>query len=154
MRVLCLGNELVADDLFGWEAARQLRDCVLPDVEIIATSESGFYLLDYFLNTDRLVIIDAVVSGTALPGTIYLLHEHELRSSAGVSPHYVGMSETLAVARRLNLPVPSEVILLLVEVADCSTIGGGMHPAVRAAIPVVVNTIRNLVGQAAACTGK
>jgi Ni,Fe-hydrogenase maturation factor len=59
----------------------------------------------------------------------------------GVSSHSLGIFEVLAVARRLGLPVPAECVILAVEAADCTTVGGSMHPDVAAAIPVVLEWI-------------
>jgi len=145
MRVLCLGNELLADDSLGSLVAERIRQFAPPDVEVLSTPEAGFHLLDYVLNVNRLIVVDTVMTGTAPPGTIYTLHEHELKAVPGASPHYVGLHETLALARMLGLPVAEDVIFLAVEAADCSTLGGEIDPAVRAAIPSVVGMIRNMM---------
>lgn len=145
MRVLCLGNELLADDSLGIVVSEQLRQFAPPEVEVISTSESGFHLLDYVLNVERLIVVDTVVTGSAPPGTIYSLHDHELRTVPGGSPHYIGLNETLALARKLNLRVAEGVVFLAVEAADCLTLGGEMHPAVAAAIPRLVNTVQQMI---------
>jgi hypothetical protein len=45
----------------------------------------------------------------------------------------------------LGLPVAEEVVFLAVEAADCSTVGGTMHPAVRAAVSSIVRLVHNLL---------
>ena len=144
-RVLCLGNELLADDSLGSVVAEHLRQFVPPEVEVISTPEAGFHLLDYVLHVQRLVVVDSVITGTAVPGTIYALHENELQAVPGGSPHYVGLYETLALARVLGLPVAEEVFFFAVEAADCSTLGGEMDPGVLAAIPTLINMVRDMV---------
>jgi hydrogenase maturation protease len=144
MRVLCLGNDLLADDSLGGVVAGQLRQVAPPEVEVISTSESGFHLLDYVLNIQRLVVVDTVVTGAASPGTIYAFHDDELQAVPGGSPHYVGLNETIALAWQLGLPVAEEVIFLAVEATDCLTLGGAMHPAVAAAIPRLVNMVQEM----------
>lgn len=145
MRVLCLGNDLLADDSLGSVVAEQVRQFAPAEVKVLSTPETGFHLLDYVLDTRRLVVIDTVLTGTAPAGTIYVLHDRELKAAPGGSPHYVGLSEALALARRLGLPVAEEVIVLAVEAADCSTLGGEMHPAVCAAVPALVNMVRDMM---------
>lgn len=145
MRVLCLGNELLADDSLGSVVAGQLRQFAPAEVEVVSTPETGFHLLDYVLSAPRLVVIDTVCTGTSPPGTISAFRESDLRTVQGGSPHYVGLLETLNLARRLGLPVAKEVIILAVEAADCSTLGGEMHSAVRAAVPALVNMVRNIM---------
>ncbi|MGA8866992.1 MAG: hydrogenase maturation protease [Candidatus Sulfotelmatobacter sp.] len=145
VRVLCLGNELLSDDSLGNIVAEHIRQFAPTDVEVISTPESGFHLLDYVLDISRLVVVDTVVTGTCPPGTIYAFHDHELKAVPGGSPHYVGLYETVALARQLGLPVAEEVILLAVEAADYPTLGGVMHPAVLAAIPTLINMVRDMV---------
>lgn len=143
MRVLCLGNDLLGDDSLGSMVAEHIRPFASPEVEVVSTPETGFHLLDYVLNTKRLVVIDTVRTRTAPPGTIYVFRDGDLKALPGGSPHYVGLYEVLALARRLGLPVAEEVVILAVEAVDCTTVGGEMHPAVRAAIPVLIRIVRD-----------
>ena len=145
IRVLCLGNDLLADDSLGIVFAEQFRQIAPSDIEVISTPESGFHLLDYVLNIQRLVVVDTVLTGAASPGTIYAFHEHELKAVPGASPHYVGLNETLALARQLGLKVADEVIFLAVEAYDCTTLGGEMHPAVAAAIPRLLTMVQEMM---------
>jgi hydrogenase maturation protease len=148
LRVLCLGNDILADDRFGLKVAEQLRQLALHGVEIVEAATSGFDLLDYTLDTPCLIVVDTVQTGKADPGTIYELREGDLLVPKGNSPHYIGLFEALAAGRKLNLPVAPEMVILAVEAFDCLTIGGQMHHAVEGAIPVVVNRIQELLRQA------
>lgn len=140
-RVLCLGNDLMGDDAVGPAVARRLRQLDIAGVEIVESAESGLRLLDY-LEAPRLVVVDAVSSGDAPPGTVFVLEPQQLPSTQGVSPHYVGLREALALGRALGMAVADEVTLLAVETADCQTVGGPMHPAVEQAVSHVVDLIR------------
>jgi hydrogenase maturation protease len=147
VRVLCLGNELLADDSLGSVAAERIRQSAPSDVEVVSTSETGFHLLDHVLNTSCLIVIDTVMTGTAAPGSMYVLHEQDFRTAPGGSPHYVGLQESLSIARALHLSVAETVVVLAVEAADCYTLGGTMHPAGRAAIPILLNKVREITDQ-------
>ncbi len=145
MRVLCLGNELLGDDALGCAVADKLREFVSQDVDICCTTESGFHLLDCTLGVRRLVVVDTVQTGNAPPGTIYQFFDWELSVVPGGSPHFVGLCEALALARKLDLPVVDEVIILAVEVADSLTLGATMSPQVSSTIPVLVNMVREMI---------
>lgn len=147
IRLLCLGNDLLADDAFGFAVAEQIRGHAPAAVDVVQTSAAGFRLLDEVLNASRLLVIDTVLTGAAAPGTVYALHEEDLQAVPGASPHCVGLFETLALGRRLRLPVPEEVVILAVEAADCLTVGGAMHPAVQAAIPGVITYVQAVIRQ-------
>lgn len=144
VRILCLGNDLLADDSLGIIVANRLRQLSLAGVDIVQTSTTGFSLMDYLLNASRLLVVDTVLTGRAEPGTIHVVAEEDIKSVSGGSPHYVGLFETLALAERLLLPVPKEVLILAVEAADCTTVGGPMSPAVEAVIPAVADLAQEM----------
>ncbi|MGE5568631.1 MAG: hydrogenase maturation protease [Rhodospirillales bacterium] len=142
VRVLGLGNELLADDAVGILAAREVAArCTSGEVEVIASSESGLYLLEYVTDVARLIVIDSVQTGRAAPGTIHVVREENVLAAPGSTPHGTGLFDTLALARKLGLNVPEEVVILAVETADCLTIGGEMHAGVAAAIPEIVERV-------------
>jgi hydrogenase maturation protease len=141
VRVLCLGNSLLADDAFGLLVADRLRDQE-PQLEVAEASTSGFDLLDYTLGADRLLVVDTFKSGTVPPGTISVFREEDVPSVPGGSPHYVGLFEALRLGKGLRLPVPEDVTIIAVEPADCLTVGGPMHPAVQNAIAATLDLIR------------
>jgi len=170
-RVLCLGNELISDDGLGIVAARSLlqrlalagtpvrpgpshdpavtvRAFELPrvgPVEVVETALTGMYLLEAVLGASRLIVIDSVVTGTTDPGTVLELKESDLAGPRGGSPHYIGLLETLDVARALDLDVPVDVAIVAVEAGDYKTVGGEMTAPVGAAVPVVVERVMALI---------
>ncbi|MGC9971184.1 MAG: hydrogenase maturation protease [Bryobacteraceae bacterium] len=146
VRVLGLGNEILADDALGILAARELAKLFSPDqVEVVESSESGLHLLDHVTNVRRLVVIDTVQTGHAAPGTIFEVREQDVRAAPGTAAHGTGLFDALALARKLGFDVAQEVTILAVEAADCLTLGGPMHPAVAAALPQVMEQAKALI---------
>jgi hydrogenase maturation protease len=146
IRVLCLGNDLLADDALGRAAADRLAEVAGRDVEVVYAPSAGFALLDYVTGAGRhLLLIDAIHTGAADPGTIHEFREADLITPAGPSPHYVGLHEVLELARTLDLGAPDDVTVLAVETADEITVGGAMHPLVSAAIPRVCTRALELI---------
>jgi hydrogenase maturation protease len=138
IRVLCLGNDLLADDAVGRATAGHLTATSGPDVEVVYAQSAGFALLDHLTDAGRhLLLIDAIHTGGAEPGTIHEFQEADLIGPSGSSPHYVGLLEVLQLARALELSPPEDVTVLAVEIADETTVGGAMHPLVEEAIPRV-----------------
>jgi hydrogenase maturation protease len=142
-RLLGLGNEILADDAFGILVAREARRRLGDDLEVICSSAAGFNLIDELVGASRLVVVDTIITGRAKPGTIHLLTAEQIHSAPVASPHGLGLFELLAIAKRLKLPVPADVLVVAVEAADCTTVGGIMHSDVQSAIPQAVE----LVGQ-------
>ena len=176
VRVLCLGNELIADDALGIVAAhrlcRRLADAGTPrpgapafdsaatlhafdhpragPVEVIETALTGMYLLDAVVGASRLIVVDTVVTGSAPPGTVDVLGEGDFAGApAGGSPHYIGLFEALDLARSLGLDTPAEVVIVAVEAGDFFTVGGGMTAEVEGAVPEVVDRVLALLDGAA-----
>lgn len=151
-RVLCLGNELLADDALGPAVAARFER--FRGDSVVYTSATGVALLDDVLNVSDLLVVDSIQTGTAKPGTVHIFLEEDLQAAPGPSSHYVGLFETLALGRRLHLSVPKQVVIVAVEAADTSTIGAAMHPAVRAAVPSVVNLVRRFLDTSLQMSGR
>lgn len=149
-RVLCLGNELVADDALGAVVAARLRQA---GVEAVFSPEAGLNLLESVEGAARLIVVDTILTGAAPPGTIHLLGAADIETATGAPLHHLGLFEALALAREVGLAVPSEVVIIAVEAADCTTVGGAMTPAVEAAIPAVVDCVRRLVASSEPADG-
>ena len=147
VRVLCLGNDLIADDGIGITAAEVIRRR-LPGVAVVEEAMSGLYLIEDVIGVDRLIVVDAVITGEAPPGTIHVLGEGDVAVVPGVSPHYVGLFETLELVRALELDAPDEVTLVCIEIKDAVTIGGAMTDDVLRALPGVVDIVADLVAGA------
>jgi hydrogenase maturation protease len=145
VRLLALGNEILADDAFGFRVADEAERRFPGQLEIVRSSSAGFDLLDGLLDASRLLIVDTILTGSANPGAIRVFRADRALPAPGGSPHFLGLFEVLAVARRLGLPVPEETIVLAVEASDCTTVGGAMHPAVQSAISEVVELLGRIL---------
>jgi hydrogenase maturation protease len=144
-RLLALGNDILADDAFGIRVAGEARRVFGDRLDVVESAESGMALLDHVQNCDRLIVVDTVVTGQTVPGSITTLRNEEFRVVPGGSPHYVGLFESIQLGGKLDLQVPQEVIIIVVEAADTLTVGGPMTPAVEAALPKVLELIRRLL---------
>jgi hydrogenase maturation protease len=141
IRVLCLGNDLLADDAFGIVVAEQLRKRTAEGVDVVATVETGFGLMEYLLDVRHMVVVDTVMTGKAAPGTVYVVREQDVERCPGGSPHYIGLFEGLELGRKLDLDVPDDLVIVAVEGGDCRTVGGVMSQSMYDAIPIVLEQI-------------
>lgn len=140
-RLLCLGNDILADDGLGPLAAEAFRKRAWEGVEVVDSSESGFHLMDYLMDTDQVIVVDSIQTGKEYPGKIYHLKEKDLPQYQGNSPHYVGLLESLQLGRELKLDIAKDLQIIAIETADCHTLGGEMHPDVRASVPKIVDLL-------------
>lgn len=144
MLILGLGNELLKDDGVGLAAVRLLKEQVRDRrVAFAESGRGGLELLDLLEGYDRAVIIDAICSGEE-PGRIRRFTLGELKASAGaLTPHRAGLGEAVALAERLKLNFPREVIIYAVEVADPYTVAEGLSEPVAQALPRLVELVRS-----------
>ncbi len=141
VRVLGLGNELLADDGIGILAALETGRRFGGAIDVVCSGTVGFDLVEELGTGPCAIVVDAVVTGSAAPGTLHLLTEAGIDAAPGGAVHGMGLPDALAAARRLGLTVPRLVIIIGVEVADCTTVGGAMHPDVRAAAARVADAV-------------
>src|ERR1035438_2217946 len=79
VRLLGLGNEILADDAFGIHVAREVQRRFPGQVEVVCSSASSFHLMDDVLGAARLLVVDTIVTGRAKPGAISILTAEQMR---------------------------------------------------------------------------
>jgi hydrogenase maturation protease len=141
--LLGLGNDILTDDAIGLEVAQRLRDKLSdhPGIDIRGTTEMGLALLDFITGYSAVVIVDSIQTGKAAPGSVHELDAGALQQLTGRTPHFVGVSETLALGRELGLAMPEQVKIFAVEVEDPFTLGTELSPALQAALPAIVDRV-------------
>ena len=111
--VLGLGNILMQDEGVGVRVVERLRDgyTFSPNVELMDGGTLGIRLMNPILDTDRLIVVDAVRTGSS-PGTIHRLSIGELRTKTKEkqSLHQVDFLETLQYVKLMG-GLPSTVII-------------------------------------------
>jgi hydrogenase maturation protease len=151
--IVCLGNELASDDGIGIRVARVLAELALPaGVTLEVRPNLGFGLLDAMAIAERVILVDAMSSGR-VAGTCVVSDADAITksatSSSAVAPccHLFGIADVLEVSRRLSTSqTAASVTVIGVEglcFEDCST---ALSDAVRAALPVAVGHVLDLIG--------
>jgi hydrogenase maturation protease len=141
--LLGLGNDILTDDAVGLFVVRELRPRLAahPSIDVRETTEMGLALLDFITGYGTVVIVDSIQTGKAPPGFLHELDASALNQLTGRTPHFVGVSETLALGRQLGLAMPEQVKIFAIEVEDPFTLGTAMTPALQSALPVIVQRI-------------
>jgi len=146
--IVCIGNDLVADDGVGNEIYRLLQTRELPEgVRVCLLGVGGMALIDELQGEDRLIVVDAVQLGAAA-GAIHALGWDQIPANdlRPVSGHGIGVREALQVCRRLYPErAASEIYLIGVEGVCFDHVGAGLTAEVKAALPKAVETIVGLI---------
>lgn len=150
--VVCIGNDLVADDAVGYQIYHRLLADALPqEVRLLLLGVGGMALIEELQGEQLLIVVDAVQLGSPA-GTVHVLDweripGNELRP---VSGHGIGVREALQVCRRLYPERAAEDIYLVGVEGSCfDQVGAPLTPAVADALPAAVSEILLLLKGAA-----
>ena len=140
--VLGLGNILLGDEGVGVRVAEHLleRYAFPPDVEVLDGGTLGLDLMPYVEAADHLLVIDALDVG-AEPGTLARLEGDEIPAflSIKISPHQMGLSDLLSVAR-LTGTYPRDVVLWGVQPAVID-VGLDLSPVVASQVDALADRV-------------
>jgi hydrogenase maturation protease len=140
IRVIGLGNVLMADDAFGPYVIHDLTSAYEfpPEVSLIDVGTPGLDLTPYLMHARKLIVVDTVRSDGP-PGSIRLYRKDDILKHAPLprlGPHDPGLKETL-LALDFDGSGPDEVLLV------------GVIPERTLASPGLSLRVRAAVGQAA-----
>jgi hydrogenase maturation protease len=137
--VIGLGNPILADDGVGIVAVERVAQQVEhPLVDFQWCSLAGFELLDLLVGYDSAVIVDSVKTGKYPVGQVMELEIDSLMTTVRLaSVHDINLATALELGRMLELPVPAEIVIYVVEVADNTTFREGCCREVAAAVPLL-----------------
>lgn len=147
--MVCIGNDLVADDGVGLAVHAALETSRLPaGTRLSYLGLGGIDLLEELGGEERLVVVDAVQLGCA-PGTVHVLDWAGLpyMEPRPVSGHGIGIREAIEVGRRLYPEKsPQQIHLVGIEGQCFNQLGQGLTAEVEAAVPAAVAAVLRLLG--------
>lgn len=145
--VLCLGNEVLSDDRFGAEIAEQLhRDDFGPEVEVLFVSAAGFTLVDLLADRRSVLIVDTILTGQSVPGTIHYFPIGNLTPSKNlVNSHQINLPTALEFGRKMGYCMPDDIQVLAVEAQDVTTLSERMTEPVASSVSGTLARIRGWI---------
>jgi len=130
--VIGLGNDHRGDDGSGLEVARALKPRLAGKARVEECVSEGIALLELWRDADRVLVVDAVVSG-GVPGTV-----HRFEAGDGFSPgfrtatstHGLSLAEAVALGRGLGC-LPRRLVVYGIEVENLAVGSGLSAPVAR-----------------------
>jgi hydrogenase maturation protease len=143
--VVGIGSTIRGDDGVGVRAAREFKAGSPDRVDVIELGTAGLSLLDFVEGFDRLVVIDAIVTG-APPGKVYQLTGEEVGKTVHLGiGHEADLPTVLSLGQKLSRHMPADVVVVAIEAGDISTFSEELTPEVASAMPEVQARLTNLV---------
>jgi hydrogenase maturation protease len=137
--IICVGNADRGDDAVGPVCADLLSQHGLP---VRVSPGDAFELLELFRESKAIFLVDAVVTGSQPPGTIYAFSGESaaVRTAEWTcSTHGLGVAEALRLARTLGV-CPEKVCIYGVEASNFGW-GEAMSPEVSKVLPELASRI-------------
>jgi len=139
--VVGLGNPILCDDAVGIKAARMVKEHLgdLAGLEVTEAYAGGLRLMEAIAGYDRAVIVDAMKSGSAPPGTLARLRPGGVATTRNLlCTHDGDLDSSLRLGRELGLDLPREIEIIGIEADDVETFSEELTGAVQAALPAAV----------------
>jgi hydrogenase maturation protease len=143
--LLALGNDFLGEDGIGLIAARLLREEFQETVDIVEASGADLALMELLQGYDQALLLDAIFTGLAPPGTILDFRREDFREASGPTDHYVGLPEVLRQAESLGIKFPPELRILALEVENPFEFQAGLGPSTRGAMSGYVDRARQVL---------
>ena len=151
--VVGLGNPILSDDGIGWQVAEVLRQQIADSgqaapIDILHVCTGGLALAELMTGYDRVIVVDAIVTGQALPGTVSHFTLAELPGTLNSSSsHDTNLRFALQMLRMCGALVPQEraVEFVAVEAQDVLTFGEACTPAVGQSIWAAAAVVTRLL---------
>ena len=140
--IIGIGNPYRGDDAVGLRIAQDIKKKSPDHVNVIEQSGDGISLMDSWKDSDAVILIDAVHSGTQ-PGTIHRFDVHTQTIPTKFfhySTHAFGVAEAIELARALK-QLPKNLIVYGIE-GKCFEAGIGLSLEVEKAVEKVMLRVK------------
>ena len=145
--IICIGNELIADDAVGFEIFNRLEGRFREDkVRLEFCGVGGIDILPLLEGETDLIVVDAVQFG-AVAGTIHVTPwDSLLGNSSAISAHGLGLRETIEIGNILYpQTMPERITLVGIEGRCFNRTREHMSQEVCNAITMAVKKVEELV---------
>jgi len=150
--VIGIGNPILSDDGIGWRVAEQVEAVLRARGDALAGQRvhvrrmclGGLALAEALVGYEHAVLIDAILTGSARPGTVYRFGIADLPATLNTaSSHDMTLAGALATLRRLGAPLPPDngIRVIAIEAEDVWTFGEACTPRVARSVARAVQAV-------------
>lgn len=151
-RIIGLGNPILGDDGIGWRVAERLEKEILDRknrfphllIDIQKFSLGGLSLMEQMIDTDAVILIDAIQTGTQPIGSVSTLNLDDVPDlSAGhmASAHDTSLQNALQAGKLMGANLPNIVWIVAIEAEKVYEFSEQLTPSVEQAIPLACQAV-------------
>ena len=146
-----MGNNYFGDDGIGIVIAQKLKE-YFNEIDFVDVKESnwgGFRIIDLLTGYKNAIVIDAIQTGKHFaPGYIHKFNYTDIiNSTRMVSFHDINFATAVEFAKRLDIPMPENIIIYAIEVTNIHTLTEYISPEVYNSINNCINKILTNVNE-------
>lgn len=157
--IIGLGNPILGDDGIGWkvvERAQQEFDGATYDfgashqIDYKFLSLGGISLMEQLIGYDKVIIIDAINTGTQPQGNISIFplsdlsdHHHGHLSS----PHDTNLPDAIKIGKLLGAQLPTDIMIVAIESKNVYDFSEELSIPVAESIPKAIEELKRLLMQ-------
>ena len=147
--VLGIGNPIIGDDGVGFRVIEALEADPPPgNITLTSSDVSGFAILDYIVDCEEVVIVDAIQTVNGKAGDIYRLALDDFRVTKHTpSAHDVDLPTALEIGRILNMKLPGKISIVAIEIPDAYEFSNDLTPPIQDAVPVAVRLVKDILAE-------
>ena len=147
--VLGIGNPIIGDDGVGFRVIEALEADPPPgDVTLTSSDVSGFAILDYIVDSDEVIIVDAIQTVNGRAGDICRLALDDFRVTKHTpSAHDVDLPTALEIGKILNMKLPGKISIVAIEIPDAYEFSNDLTAPVQAAVPIAARMVKAILAE-------
>ena len=123
-KIVFLGNNIFLEDKIALVVGEILRqELVKKGFEVEVIERSGVSLIDFFEETDLLIIVDSIyVSREDLYGEVFKIDLSKYRGSYVKSPHNLSIKDVIDILKTLDERYPEKILVIGIGIKDLHTL--------------------------------
>jgi hydrogenase maturation protease len=123
-KIVFLGNNIFLEDKIALVVGEILRqELVKKGFEVEVIERSGVSLIDFFEETDLLIIVDSIyVSREDLYGEVFKIDLSKYRGSYVKSPHNLSIKDVIDILKTLDERYPEKILVIGIGIKDLYTL--------------------------------
>lgn len=145
--VLGIGNELLKDDGIGPRVVKKLQN-FFPSghVDYSTSLVGGMETIEMMKGYEQALIIDGIITGNELPGTVYYMTHPLNKSTLHLSnAHDISFDMSVRLAKKLNIPFPQTIRIIAIEICEDREFGENLSPPLKEKYSEIFASVAALV---------
>ena len=145
--ILGLGNDILSDDAIGPKLVYRLKpDLTKMPISFLTASVGGMELLDLLHGFERVIIIDAIKTGNAVPGTVQHLTPDHFKETLHLSNfHDLSFLDALKFASKMDIDIPKQIDILAVEIVEDLNFSNEFSPQIASKYESIYSEVKRYV---------